>query len=173
LLTLKRSFGSDSSLKLAPGRLLGSRLVSLHSPRATSAPARPRIKSTVAPAGNVRAHTRHSTPAASGFDPGGAGRELWGSFGARRSKPLAAGRARARTRETGTRCLTRAPELGPVCPARICFSRSTLSTFHTFQSAAQRNQRYLVVVRTRAREEQGVVGKLGRAHASEHRKINR
>ena len=29
--------------------------------------------------------------AASGFDPGGAGRELWGSFGARRWKPLAAG----------------------------------------------------------------------------------
>ena len=28
-------------------------------------------------------------PAASGFAPGGAGIELWGSFGARRSKPLA------------------------------------------------------------------------------------
>ncbi len=34
---------------------------------------------------------REGGPAASGFDPGGAGRELWGSFGARRSKPLAAG----------------------------------------------------------------------------------
>ena len=32
-----------------------------------------------------------ATPLASGFDPGGAGRQVWGSFGARRSKPLAAG----------------------------------------------------------------------------------
>jgi hypothetical protein len=30
------------------------------------------------------------------------------------------------------------------------FSRSTLSAFHTFQSDAQRNQRYLVVMRRRA-----------------------
>jgi hypothetical protein len=34
---------------------------------------------------------RERGPLASGFDPGGAGRELWGSFGASRSKPLAEG----------------------------------------------------------------------------------
>jgi hypothetical protein len=34
---------------------------------------------------------REGGPSASGFDPGGAGRELWGSFGASRSKPLAEG----------------------------------------------------------------------------------
>ena len=64
------------------------------SPRAASAPARPRIKSTVAAAGNARAHTRHSPPRPAV------------SIGARRSYPIA--RCRRPRIETAGRGASRA-----------------------------------------------------------------
>jgi hypothetical protein len=40
---------------------------------------------------SLYSHAREGDPSASGFDPGGGGRQVRGSFGARRSKPLAEG----------------------------------------------------------------------------------